>query len=65
MRKQIEKLAFEHKSKLHLVAYSFSGIDCRVALSMFGGDEYVESLTTIASPHKGMKLIDDVASKSD
>ena len=44
--------------KCHLVAHSFTGIDARAAISMFGADKNVQSLTTICSPHRGMRLID-------
>ena len=42
----------------HLVAHSFAGVDARCAISMYGAQERVQSLTTICSPHHGMKLID-------
>lgn len=45
-----------HK-KFHLCAHSFTGVDARAAISMFGADEHVSTLTTICSPHKGMKVI--------
>jgi triacylglycerol lipase len=40
------------------VTHSFTGIDARAAISMFGANKHVQSLTTICSPHRGMKLID-------
>lgn len=43
---------------MHLVTHSFCGIDCRAAISLFGAGEFVKSLTTICSPHQGLKLID-------
>ncbi len=46
------------KDKCHLAAHSFTGVDARAALNMYGSSQYVESLTTICSPHLGMKLID-------
>ena len=44
--------------KCHLVAHSFTGIDSRAAISMFDAHKQVQSLTTICTPHLGMKLID-------
>ena len=41
-----------------MVTHSFAGIDARSAISMFGADKQVQSLTTISTPHQGMKLID-------
>ena len=43
----------------HLAAHSFTGVDARAAISMYGLSERVESLTTVCSPHHGMKLIDN------
>ena len=44
--------------KCHLVAHSFTGIDARAAISMFGANKSIASLTTICTPHKGLKLMD-------
>ena len=33
-------------------------MDARAAISLYGADRYVSSLTTICSPHKGLSLID-------
>jgi len=60
MRKYLEQVALESKQKVHLVTYSASGIDARVALSIYGGNEYVETLTTIVAPHGGYKIVDDI-----
>ena len=48
------------KQRVHLVAHSFCGVDARAALSILPGgfDDYVQSLTTVCSPHHGLKLID-------
>lgn len=45
----------------HLAAHSFTGVDARAAISMYGAAERVESLTTVCTPHLGMKLIDNCA----
>ncbi|KRW99790.1 hypothetical protein PPERSA_07867 [Pseudocohnilembus persalinus] len=42
--------------KFHIVSYSASGLDVRYYLSNLDGDKSVESLTTIATPHKGSFL---------
>ncbi len=39
--------------KVNIIAHSKGGLDCRYALSHFGADKYVASLTTINSPHNG------------
>lgn len=45
-------------SDCHLAAPSFAGVDARAAIGLYGANRYVKSLTTICSPHLGMKLID-------
>lgn len=45
--------------RMHLVTHSFAGIDARCALSLFGMDKYVRSLTTLCSPHRGCALISE------
>ena len=50
-------------AKAHLVTHSFCGVDSRAAISLFGANAQVRSLTTISSPHKGMRLIDNCISK--
>lgn len=41
--------------KVNLVSYSLSGIDSRYAISQLSLDQYCNSLTTVATPHKGSK----------
>lgn len=48
LRRLKEKHGFK---KCHLVAHSFTGIDARAAVGMFGADELVESVTTICTPN--------------
>ena len=46
-------------TKVHLVAHSFTGVDARAALSLRNDlQKHVASLTTICTPHHGMKLVD-------
>ena len=49
----------EGLSRAHLVTHSFCGIDSRAALSLFGASAHVRTLTTVCSPHHGMRLIDN------
>jgi len=42
----------------HLMAYSVSGIDARHYISNLGGNEYINTLTTISTPHRGSFLAD-------
>ena len=46
------------EDRCHLVAHSFTGVDARAALSMYEAAPLVQSLTTISSPHHGLKLVD-------
>ena len=39
--------------KLNIIAHSKGGLDSRAAISWFGAAEYVASLTTINTPHRG------------
>jgi hypothetical protein len=56
-KKMMEKLGAK---SCHLIAPSFAGVDARAAISMQGGSNHIESLTTVSSPHLGMKLIDEL-----
>ena len=42
-----------------MIAPSFTGVDARAAISLFGASAHVRSLTTVCSPHHGMRLIDN------
>lgn len=44
--------------RVNVVAHSMGGLDMRYALSTLNAAEYVESLTTIATPHHGSSLAD-------
>ena len=45
-------------NKLHVIAHSMGGLDMRYACDNLGLCRYVESLTTIATPHRGASLAD-------
>lgn len=49
--------------KVNIIAHSKGGLDCRYALSMLGADQYVASLTTINTPHRGCEFADYLLSK--
>ncbi|MGN0683682.1 MAG: esterase/lipase family protein [Oscillospiraceae bacterium] len=46
----VEKTGCE---KVNVIAHSKGGLDTRCAISKYGCDKYVASLTTISTPHKG------------
>lgn len=39
--------------KINIIAHSKGGLDCRYAISEYGIAEYVASLTTVSTPHRG------------
>lgn len=47
-------------SKVNIIAHSKGGIDCRYMISHFNMGKKVASLTTIATPHHGCKILDKV-----
>lgn len=61
----LKELAIQEKfgnRRVHLLAHSFTGIDTRAALSLYGMDaNLVRSLSTVSTPHLGMRLIDNHA----
>ena len=50
--------------KVNIIAHSKGGLDSRYAISMLGGDEYVASLTTVNTPHRGCAFADDLLGKA-
>lgn len=42
--------------RIHLIAHSQGGLDSRWMISRLGGDAFVTSLTTIATPHRGCEI---------
>ena len=49
--------------KVNIIAHSKGGLDCRYAISKLGIDQYVASLTTINTPHRGCEFADYLLSK--
>ena len=58
----IKELALREKiESAHIITHSFAGIDVRAALSLYGIDgNLAQSLSTICTPHLGMRLIDNI-----
>lgn len=46
--------------KVNIIAHSKGGLDCRYAISVLGASEYVASLTTINTPHRGCIFVDNI-----
>ena len=49
--------------KVNIIAHSKGGLDARYAISKLGLSEYVSSLTTINTPHRGCKYVDFLLDK--
>lgn len=49
--------------KLNIIAHSKGGLDSRYALSILGMGQYVASLTTINTPHRGCEFADYLLNK--
>lgn len=49
--------------KINIIAHSKGGLDSRYAISRLGMDKYVASLTTINTPHRGVKWVDEALKK--
>ena len=50
--------------KINIIAHSKGGLDSRYALSQAGAGQYVASLTTINSPHRGCRFADHLIGRS-
>ncbi|KIR02367.1 Hydrolase of alpha/beta superfamily, possible membrane associated lipase [Lachnospiraceae bacterium TWA4] len=50
--------------KVNIIAHSKGGLDSRAAISTWGMDKYVVSLTTINTPHRGCEFADYLLSKA-
>lgn len=42
--------------KVNIIAHSKGGLDCRYAIAKLGMEEYVASLTTVNTPHRGCEF---------
>ena len=49
--------------KVNIIAHSKGGLDCRYAMEHLGIAQYVASLTTINTPHRGCVFADELLSK--
>ncbi|MBQ9859975.1 MAG: triacylglycerol lipase [Clostridia bacterium] len=58
-----EIVAQEGCEKVHIIAHSKGGLDCRYALAHLGAAPYVASLTTINTPHRGCLFADYLLEK--
>lgn len=51
--------------KVNIIAHSKGGLDCRYAIDFCGAGDYVASLTTINTPHRGAAISDYILNKTN
>lgn len=49
--------------KVNIIAHSKGGLDCRFAIENLGAAEYIASLATVNTPHRGCLFADDLLTK--
>ena len=54
-----------NSDKLNIIAHSKGGLEARMAASSLGMGEYIASITTIGTPHRGSKTIDKLLKAPD
>lgn len=67
---QIKKRIFEiidetGCEKVNIIAHSKGGLDARYVISSLGMEDYVASLTTVGTPHRGSQVADEAQKLSD
>jgi len=62
-KKGIERISDKYERKCHVVGYSFAGILPRGCIGLFNGDDYIKTLLTIATPHKGSQFVNNLISR--
>lgn len=64
LKRRIQEIIYQEKcEKVNVIAHSKGGLDCRYAISLLDCDQYVASLTTINTPHRGCEFADYLLSK--
>ena len=63
-KRGMERIVDKYNKKAHVVGYSFAGILPRAYIGLQNGDEYINSLLTIATPHQGCRLVDFMVSRN-
>ena len=59
----VEILVQTGAKKVNIIAHSKGGLDCRYAIANYGMGEYVASLTTVNTPHRGCLFADYLLTK--
>ena len=58
-------LQHTHHERVHLIAHSMGGLDARYMISNLDGHDFVETLTTISTPHRGSSIATRVVEQPD
>ena len=59
LKERVERIVAETGcEKVNIIAHSKGGLDCRYAIAHLGMGEYVASLTTVNTPHRGCLFAD-------
>lgn len=65
LKASAEKALFRYGSqKLNLIAHSKGGLEARYLISKLGMADYVASLTTLATPHRGIVSMDQMRERA-
>ena len=60
LRWLVEKTGCE---KVNVIAHSKGGLDCRYAMAHLGAEQWIASLTTVNTPHRGCLFAEDLLEK--
>ena len=61
IKEQVLKIIEKEKcEKVNIIGHSKGGLDARYAISCLGIDKNVASLTTVGTPHRGCKFVDQL-----
>ncbi|MDZ7687263.1 MAG: alpha/beta fold hydrolase [Halobacteriales archaeon] len=53
VREKVEEVHDRHGERVNIVGHSMGGLDSRWYVEQMDGDEYVDTLVTLATPHHG------------
>lgn len=53
VEEKVEKVYDRHDERVNIVGHSMGGLDSRWYIEQMGGEEYVDTLVTLATPHHG------------
>ena len=59
----LQILAETGAEKVNIIAHSKGGLDCRYAIAKLGMADYIASLTTVNTPHRGCQFADYLLTK--